>query len=132
MGGRSSAIQGCEKREEQKRKKRERKRYKPAFSPTLWKWSSHCLRPGSVCDPMRTLTRMMSMEIHKAKSWNFFPLQVQQGHPVLLLFSPSVSQSMAETFKECIVCHQPLVDSVRTLPCFHSACLGCLEQWISQ
>jgi len=29
------------------------------------------------------------------------------------------------------VCHESLCDPVRTLPCLHSACLECLDKWIS-
>jgi len=37
-----------------------------------------------------------------------------------------------ETLRQCCVCLEQMRETVKTLPCLHSACLGCLEQWIAQ
>jgi len=55
-----------------------------------------------------------------------------QSFFLLSPFSPSLFlRQMDQSLKSCCVCHEFLCDPVRNLPCLHSACLACLDQWIS-
>ena len=113
------------KREEKEKRKRKKKKKKVLCTPPFTCPPTQPFLPTSreVSSSPPPFGCHFSSLFYDFFSINLFPLP---------LSGTLSSNPTMETLRQCCVCLEQMRETVKTLPCLHSACLGCLEQWIAK